>query len=67
MVDVSISNEVNVRDKTFGISFRWKEQISVDVILSVWGKVAQCHTRFNALDTLVIEVHTVQMPLGPEV
>jgi predicted oxidoreductase len=29
MVEVSINNEVSVQDKAFGISFRWKELISV--------------------------------------
>jgi len=41
MSGIIISNEVNVADKTIGISFRRKDQISPDVIWSVFRKVAQ--------------------------
>ena len=36
---VSIHNEVDVKAKTIGISSRRKDQLSADVILSVWDKV----------------------------
>jgi hypothetical protein len=61
---VTIRNEVNVQDKAIGLSFRRKDQISADVILSVWEKVTQSNSRFNALDTLVLQVHSVKMPVG---
>ena len=32
MVGVKISNEVNMQDKTIGISFRRRDQLSADVI-----------------------------------
>ena len=64
MVGITISNEVNVADKAIGISFRRKDQITPDVIWSVFGKVAQSNARFNALDKLVITVHSVKMPIG---
>jgi len=35
MVGVSIRNEVNMRDKAIGISFRSKDQLSTEVILNV--------------------------------
>jgi hypothetical protein len=35
MVGISIRNEVNMRDKAIGISFRRKNQLSTDVILNV--------------------------------
>jgi hypothetical protein len=63
MVGVTIRNEVNVQDKAIGLSFRRKDQISADVILSVW-EVTQSNSRFNALDTLVFQVHSVKMPVG---
>ena len=63
MVGVTIRNEVNVQDKAIGLSFRRKDQISADVILSVWEKVIQSNSRFNALDTLVLQVHSVKMPV----
>ena len=62
MVGISIRNEVNMRDKAIGNSFRDKEQLSTDVILNVWQKVTQSNSRFNALDKMVLEVHSVKMP-----
>jgi hypothetical protein len=64
MVGITISNEVNVQDKAIGISFRRKDQINSDVIWSVFAKVAQSNARFNALDRLVVTVHSVKMPIG---
>ena len=64
MVRITISNEVEVKDRAIGISFRRKEQITGDVIWSVFEKVAQSNTRFNALDKLVMTVHSVKMPIG---
>ena len=64
MVGISIRNEVNMRDKAIGISFRRKDQLTTDVILNVWQKVTQSNSRFNALDKLVLEVHSVKMPVG---
>jgi len=64
MVGITISNEINMSDKAIGISFRRKDQISPDVIWSVFGKVAQSNARFNALDKLVMTVHSVKMPIG---
>ena len=53
-----------MRDKAIAISFRRKDQLSTDVILNVWQKVTQSNSRFNALDKLVLEVHSVKMPVG---
>ena len=64
MVGISIRNEVNMRDKAIGISFGRKDRLSTDVILNVWQKVSQSNSRFNALDKLVLEVHSVKMPVG---
>jgi len=64
MVGITISNEVEVKDRAIGISFRRKDQITGDVIWSVFEKVAQSNARFNALDTLVMTVHSVKMPIG---
>jgi len=62
VVRVSIRIEVNVKDMAIGICFRQKNQVSADVISSVWEKVTQSNSCFNALDTLVLEV-TVKMPV----
>ena len=63
MVGVSMRNEVNMRGKAIGISFRRKDQLSTDVILNVW-QVTQSNSRFNALYELVLEFHSVKMPVG---
>jgi hypothetical protein len=64
MVGVVIRSEVNQSDKPVGISFRRRDQISGGVICSVFEKVSQSNSRFNALDTLTIEIHSVRMPAG---
>ena len=64
MVGVTISNEVNVQDKPIGISFRRKYQLSEELIRSMFEKVAQSNTRFNAMDRLVVVIHSVRMPVG---
>ena len=51
MVGIAIHNESNQNDKPIGISFRRRDQLSVDAIWSVF-KVTQSSSRFNALDTL---------------
>jgi hypothetical protein len=62
MVAVAIRNEVNQSDKPIGLNFRKRDQISGDVICSVLEKVTQSNSRFNALDTLTIDIHAVRMP-----
>jgi len=64
MVGITISNEVEVKDRAIGISFRRKDQITGDVIWSVFEKVAYSNARFNALDKLAMTVHSVRMPVG---
>jgi hypothetical protein len=54
MVGITISNEVHVQDKAIGISFRKKDQITGDVIWSVFEKVTHFNARFIALDKLVM-------------
>ena len=62
MVGITISNEVNVNYKAIGL--RRKDQITPDIIWSVFGKVAQSNAMFNALDKVVITVHSVKMQIG---
>ena len=64
MVGISIRNETDIKDKAIGISFRRKDQLSTDVVLNVWEKVIQSNSRFNVLDTLVLEMHSLTMPVG---
>jgi len=64
MLGMTVQNQVNQNDKPIGISFRRKYQLSADVIWSVFEKVSQSNSRFNALDTLVVTVHSVKMPIG---
>jgi hypothetical protein len=55
---------VNQNDKPVGISFRRKDQLSGDVVWSVLEKVTQSDARFNAVDRLVIIMHSVRIPVG---
>jgi hypothetical protein len=64
MVGISIRNEENQTDKAIELSFRRKDQISGDVVWSVFEKVTQSNARFNVLDKLVIDIHSVAMPVG---
>jgi len=64
MVGLTIRNEVNTQDKAIGISFRRKDQLSEEVIWSIFYTVAQSNARFNALDKLVVVVHSINMPVG---
>jgi len=61
---LTIQNEVNQNDKPIGLSFRRRDQLSGDVLWSVFEKVSQSNSRFNALDRLVVTVHSVRMPVG---
>jgi hypothetical protein len=64
MVGLTIRNQENKNDRPIGFRFRRKDQISGEVIWSVFEKVSQSNSRFNALDKLVIDVHSVKMPVG---
>jgi hypothetical protein len=64
MVGIPIRNEENVQDKAIGINFRRIDQLTPDVIWTVFGKVAQSNARFNALDKLVLNIHYVKIPIG---
>ena len=64
IVGITIPNQVNQKDKQIGISFRRKDQLPGEVIWSVFERVSQSYSRFHALDTLVVTVHSVKMPLG---
>ena len=54
MVGIIIQNEVNQNDKPIGISFRRKDQLPWGVIWSVFEKLSQSNSTFNALDKLVV-------------
>jgi len=64
MVGISNRKEDNMRHQVIGISFRRKDQIWADVILKVWEMVTQFKSRFNALDKLILEVHSLKIPVG---
>ena len=51
MVGITIHNEVNLSDKPIGFSFRRTDQLSPDVIWSVFDKLSQSNARFNVTDT----------------
>ena len=61
---ITIQNRENQNDKSIGISFRRKDQLATDVILSLVQKVAQTNYSFNALSKLIMTVNFVMEPLG---
>jgi hypothetical protein len=63
MVGLTIRNQENENNRPIGFSFRRKDQISGEVIWSVFKKVSQSNSRFNAMDKLVIDIHSVNMPV----
>ncbi len=63
MVGIAIHSEVNQSDRPIGISFRRRDQLSGDVIRSVF-EVTKSNSRFNALDTLTVVLYSVKMPVG---
>jgi hypothetical protein len=64
MVGIQISNSINSLDKPIGISFRRKDQITVDVILSLVEKVCQSNANFKSTDILKVKVYCVKVPEG---
>jgi hypothetical protein len=64
MVGITIQNEVNQNDRAIGISFRRKDQLAEEVIWSMFEIVSQSNSRFNALDKLLMTVHSVKMSVG---
>jgi len=63
MLAMTIQNQVKQNHKTIAINFRRKDQLSGDVMWSVLEKVSQSNSRFNTLDTLVVNVQSVKMPV----
>jgi len=57
MVWITIQNQVNQSDKPIEISSRRKNQVSGDV----FEKVSHSNSRFDALDALVLTVHSVKV------
>ena len=64
MVGLSIENENNMSKKPIGISYRRKDQLSVNLITSVLENVIQSNAVFAALDNLEIEINVVRLPSG---
>jgi hypothetical protein len=64
MVGITIQNRENQNDKPIGISFRRKDQLAEDLILTLVQKVSQSNAIFNVLDKLFMTVHSVRMPVG---
>ena len=64
MLGVKIQNDINQNDIPIGISFRCKDQLSGDVIRSVFEKVTQSNSRFNTLHRFLMTVHSLRMPAG---
>jgi len=64
MVGITIQNRVNQNDKPIAITFRRKDHLAGDVIWPHVVKVSQSNFRFKYLDTLIMTVHSVRIPVG---
>jgi hypothetical protein len=64
MVGITIHNEDNLLDKAIDISFRRRDQLTDEVIWSDFSKVARSNARYNALDRMIVVIHSVKMPVG---
>jgi hypothetical protein len=43
---------------------RRRDQLTENVVWSVFANVAQSNARFKAQDQMIVEVHSVRMPVG---
>ena len=64
MIGIAIHNESNQNDKPLGISFRCRDQLSIDAIWIEFDKVTHSNARFNALDKVTVVLHSVTMSVG---
>ena len=60
---MSIHNGYNQPEKHIGLSFRKRDQVSRDVLWSVFEKVTQSNARYQAL-VCTFRVHSVKMLVG---
>jgi hypothetical protein len=63
MMGIAIHNEISQNDRPIGITFRRRDQLSGDMIWSMFEKVHQSNARFNYLDASTVVVHLVRMPI----
>jgi hypothetical protein len=63
MVGILIQNK-NTQKEPIGFSFRRKDQLCMEVIWKLFVKLAQSNAIFNALDPLIVTVHSVNVPVG---
>ena len=63
MVGITIQYRVNLKEKPIGISFRGKDELAGELIWSVFEQVSLSKSKFNELDTLIVTVHSVRMPV----
>ena len=63
MMGIAIHNEISQNDRQIGITFRRRDQLSGDMIWSMFEKVHQSNARFNYLDASTVVVHPGRMPI----
>ena len=64
VLGIMIQNRETQNDKPIRMRFRRKDQFPPDVILSLVQRFPQSNFRFKALDKLIMNVHSVRMPVG---
>ena len=64
MVGLRIRNTENVQDKVAGSSLRRRDQLKLDEVWGVLGKVIQSNARLDLIDRLKLYLDHVRMPVG---
>jgi hypothetical protein len=61
----NVNNEEKLKkDQPMWFSFRRIVQLSVEAIWKLFEKVPQSNAKFNALEHLIVTMHSVKMPVG---
>jgi len=63
-VGLKIRNTENAHDKVVGISLLRRDQLKIEVVWSVLGKVIQSSSRLALTDRLEVHLDHVRMPVG---
>lgn len=64
MVGLRIRNTENVQDKVAGSSLRRRDQLKLDEVWGVLGKVIQSNARLDLIDRIKLYLDHVRMPDG---
>ena len=64
MVGITIQNRVNQNVKPIGITIRRNDDLAGNVIWNLVEKISQSNSRFNAVEKLIVTLHSVWILAG---